>query len=164
QILGVSDYGLYAVVGGVVGMLSFVNGALGVSSSRFLSFELGVGSAEKLEKTFSTLLNAHIIIAAIVVVLAETVGLWFVYNKLGIPADRMNAAVWVYHISIATAAVSMTQIPYNASIVSHEKMNVFAYASIAEVVLKLGVVYLLKIGNHDKLVSYAILIGIVTVG
>lgn len=164
QVLGVSDYGLYAVVGGVVGMLSFINGALGVSSSRFLSFELGVGNVEKLEKTFSTLLNSHIIIAAIVVVLAETFGLWFVYNKLGIPADRMNAAVWVYHISIATAAVSMTQIPYNASIVSHEKMNVFAYASIAEVVLKLGVVYLLKIGSHDKLVSYAILIGIVTVG
>lgn len=164
QVLGISDYGLYAVVGGVVGMLSFINGALGVSTSRFLSFELGSGNAEQPGKTFSTLLNGHIILAAAVVVLAETIGLWFVYNKLGIPAERMKAAVWVYHISIITTAVSMTQIPYTAAIISREKMNVYAYTSIVEVALKLGVVYILKIIAYDKLVSYAVLIGAVSVG
>ncbi len=91
QVLGVEDFGLYAVVGGVVGMLAFLNGALSSGTSRFLTFELGSGNFDKLRKTFSTLLNAHIIIALIVVVLAETVGLWFVYNKLAIPPDRMTA-------------------------------------------------------------------------
>ncbi|MCL2327845.1 MAG: polysaccharide biosynthesis protein [Bacteroidetes bacterium] len=164
QTLGVEDFGLYAVVGGVVGMLSFLNGALSTGSSRFLAFELGTRNFEKLQKTFSTLLNTHIIIAIIVVILAETIGLWFVYNKLVIPSDRMNAALWVYHISVLTAVITMTQVPYNASIISHEKMNVFAYVSIVEVSLKLGVVYLLKVGNYDKLILYAILLCIVTMG
>ncbi len=164
QVLGIDDYGLYAVVGGVVGMLSFINTTLGTGSSRFLTFELGTGNFEKLSKTFSTLLNTHIILSVIIVILAETVGLWFVYNKLAIPTDRMNAAVWVYHISILTAVITMTQVPYNASIISHERMNIFAYVSIVEVVLKLGVVYLLKIGDYDKLILYAVLICIVTIG
>jgi len=145
-------------------MFSFLNNALSGGASRFLTFELGAGNFEKLSKTFSTLLNTNIILAFVVVVLAETVGLWFVYNKLAIPADRMNAAVWVYHISVLTAIITMTQVPYSASIISHEKMKVFAYISIVEVSLKLGAVYLLKIGNHDKLILYAILICMVTVG
>jgi O-antigen/teichoic acid export membrane protein len=164
QVLGVDDYGLYAVVGGVVGMLSFLNSALGTGSSRFLTFELGTGNFEKLQKTFSTLLNAHIVITVIIVVLAETVGLWFVYNKLQIPHDRMIAALWVYHISILTAAITMTQVPYNASIIAHEKMNVFAYVSIVEVSAKLGMVYLLKIGNYDKLILYSVLLCVITIG
>jgi O-antigen/teichoic acid export membrane protein len=164
QVLGIDDFGLYAVVGSVISMLSFVNGALSAGSSRFLTFELGTGNSEKLSRTFSTLLGMHIIIAVIIVVLAETVGLWFVYNKLAIPADRMNAALWVYHISILTAVITMTQVPYNASIISREKMNVFAYVSIVDVSLKLGIVYLLKIGNFDKLVLYAVLLCIVTMG
>ena len=163
QVLGVEDFGLYAVVGGVVGMLSFLNSTLSGGSSRFLTFELGTGNVHKLQKTFSTLLNMHIILAIIIIVLAETVGLWFVYNKAGIPPERMNAAVWVFHISVLTAVISMIQVPYNASIIAHEKMKVFAYISIVEVSLKLGVVYLLKFGNLDKLVFYAILICIVTI-
>ena len=164
QVLGVDDFGLYAVVGGVVGMLAFVNNALNVGSSRFLAFELGSGNFEKLSKTFSTLLNTHIIIVVIIVLLAETVGLWFVYNKLSIPPERMDAAVWVYHISVLTAVITMTQVPYNASIISHEKMNVFAYVSIVDVSAKLGIVYLLQLGDYDKLVFYAILLCIVTIG
>ena len=164
QVLGVDDYGLYVVVGGVVGMLSFLNSALSAGSSRFLTFELGTGDFEKLRITFSTLLNTHIIIAIIIVALAETVGLWFVYNKLTIPADRMNAAIWVFHISVLTAVITMTQVPYNASIISHEKMNVFAYASIVDAFAKLIIVYFLRIGDFDKLVLYAVLICIVTIG
>ena len=162
--LGVDDFGLYAVVGGVVGMLSFFNNALSMGTSRFLTFELGIGNFEKLRKTFCTLLNLHIIIAIAIAILAETAGLWFVCNKLVIPPERMNAALWVYHISILTAVVSMTQVPYNASIISHEKMQVFAYASIVEVSLKLGIVFLLQFGNMDKLILYAILLCLLQVG
>lgn len=164
QILGVEDYGLYAVVGGVVGMLSFLNGALSAGSSRFLTFELGIGDLDKLSRTFSTLLNSHIIFALFLAILAETIGLWFVCNKLAVPVDRMNAAVWVYHISILTAVITVIQTPYNASIISHEKMNVYAYVSLVEVFLKLGAVYVLKLGDFDKLIFYAFLLFIVTGG
>lgn len=163
QVLGVDDFGLYAVVGGVVAMFSFINNALSVGSSRFLTFELGTGNFKKLKTTFSTLLNLHFILCITVVLLAETIGLWFVYNKLDIPANRMDAAVWVYHISVLTAVITITQTPYNASIISHEKMDIFAYVSIAEAILKLGIVYLLKIGDFDKLILYAILVFFVTI-
>jgi len=164
KTLGIDDYGLYQVVGGVVGFLSFLNGALSTGSSRFLTFELGKGNKEKLNRTFSTTLNIHICMAFIILILAETIGLWFVYNKLVIPPDRLNAAVFVYHISILTALVSITQIPYNASIISHEKMGIYAYTSIVEVSLKLAIVYLLVIGDFDKLKLYASLLCIVQIG
>lgn len=163
QALGVEDFGLYAVVGGVVSMFSFINNALSTSSSRFLTFELGSGNFKKLKKTFSTLLSLHIVIALIVVILAETIGLWFIYNKLEIPPDRMNAAIWVYHISVLTTVITITQVPYNATIISHEKMNVFAYVSIFDSVLKLGVSFLLKFSDYDRLILYALLISIVTI-
>ena len=164
HILGEDDWGIYLAVGGIVGMLSFLNSALSTGSSRFLTFELGTGNFEKLKKTFSTVLTVHIIIAAIVVIVAETAGLWFLYNKLGVPPERMNAAVWVYHLSVLTVVVTLTQVPYSASVIAHEKLNIFAYTSIIEVALKLGLVYLLLLGGIDKLILYAILICIVTVG
>lgn len=163
QVLGVDDYGIYQVVGGVVGMLAFLNGALSTGSSRFLTFELGAGHFEKLRRTFSTTLTIHVIIALIIILLAETVGLWFVYHKLVIPADRMEGALWAYHLSILTAAITITQVPYNASIISHEKMSVYAFMSIIEVLAKLGVVYLLGIGSIDKLKLYAILLCVLQV-
>jgi O-antigen/teichoic acid export membrane protein len=128
-----------------------------------LAFELGTGDFEKLKKTFSTVLNIHIAIAILVVLLAETVGLWFVYHKLTIPADRMNAALWVYHLSILTTVFYITQVPYNASIVSHEKMGMFAYIGIVETLAKLGLVFLLRVGPFDKLIFYAVLIGLLHV-
>lgn len=164
QVLGVDDFGVYHAVGGVVTMLAFVNGALSTGSSRFLTFELGTGNFEKLKLTFSSVLTVHIILALLVVLVAETLGLWFVYNKLVIAPDRMDAAIWVYHISILTVLVSITQVPYNASIISHEKMGIYAYTSIVEVSLKLGIVYLLTIGDYDKLVLYAILLCLVQIG
>ncbi len=161
--LGVDDFGIYNAVGGIVGFLSFLNGMLSGGTSRFLTFELGVGNFEKLKRTFSTLLSAHILLAIIIVVLAETVGLWFLYNKLVIPQDRMDAAVFAYHISIITAFFSLSQVPYNSSIIAHEKMNVYAYMSIYEVVAKLLVCYLIGIGDFDKLKLYATLIFLVQV-
>ena len=158
QILGVDDYGIYQAVGGIVGMLSFVNNALAVGSSRFLTFELGQGDIEKLKKTFSTVLTAHVALAVIILLLAETVGLWFLYNKLEIPAERMDAAAYAFHLSVLTAFFTLTQVPYNASIIAHERMNIYAYVSIIDAVSKLLVVYALAMGDVDKLKLYATLL------
>lgn len=158
--LGVEDYGTYQVVGGVVALLAFVNVTLGSGTSRFLMFEMGAGDKTRLQHTFSTLLIAHYGLALIVVVLAETVGLWFVCHKLVIPADRMSAALTTYHISILTSFFTLTQTPYTASIKSHERMDIYAYTSIIDVSLKLAIVYLLKISPIDRLVFYAILLAV----
>ena len=163
QKLGVDDYGIYQAVGGIVGFLSFLNGAISTGTSRFLTFELGKNNFEKLKRTFSTLLTTHIIIAGVVVLLAETIGLWFVYHKMVIPPERMSAALYTYHISIVTAVISLTQVPYNASIIAHEKMGIYAYLSIYEVAAKLAVCYLIGIGGFDKLYIYATLIFLVQV-
>lgn len=163
KILGVEDYGIYQSVGGIVGFLTFINGALSTGTSRFLTYELGTGNFEKLKKVFSTTLIIHIIIAIIVAILAETIGLWFLYNKLVIPSERFDAAVYAFHISILTSIFTLTQVPYNASIISHEKMNIFAYMSLIEVSAKLGIVYLLSIGNIDKLKLYATLLFIIQI-
>lgn len=164
QTLGVTDYGIYQSVGGIVGFLAFINGALSSGSSRFLTFELGTGNTEKLRRTFSTTLTIHIALALIIALIAETGGLWFLYNKLEISADRLSAAVYVFHISILTAVFTLTQVPYNATIIAHEKMSIYAYVSIVEVSLKLLIVYALHFGNVDKLKLYATLLFAVQVG
>lgn len=157
QVLGVDDYGIYQAVGGIVGFLSFVNGALSTGSSRFITFGLGEGNMEKLKNVFSTTLTGHIILALLIVVVAETAGLWFLHHKMVIPPDRMDAALWVFHLSILTAFFNLTQVPYNACIIAHEKMTVYAYVSIVDAVCRLLIVYLLLVGNMDKLILYAIL-------
>ncbi len=155
--LGVEDYGIYGVVGGVVAMMGFLNASMSGATSRFLTFELGRGDRQRLSDTFSSALIVHIGIALVVFVLAETVGLWFLCNKLVIPEGRMEAAHWVYQCSILSAMLGITQAPYNASIIAHEKMDVYAYVEILNVSLKLLIVYLLVIGNFDKLKLYAVL-------
>lgn len=164
QKLGVDDYGIYQAVGGVVGFLSFINGALSTGSSRFLTYALGEGNVEKLKRTFSTTLNIHILIAILIVIVAETIGLWFLYHKMVIAPDRLSAAVYTYHLSILTAVFTLTQVPYNATIVAHEKMSIYAYMSIFEVSAKLLVCYLLAIGGFDRLMMYATLLLSVQVG
>ena len=157
DVLGVEDFGIYGVVGGVVAMFSFLNSSMGGATARFLTFEIGGGSFQRLKETFSSALILHIGIALLVFVLAETVGLWFVYNKLVIPEERMVATIWVYQFSVLTTIVNITQIPYNASIIAHEKMGVYAYVEIVNVILRLLTVYLLVVGHFDKLKLYAIL-------
>ena len=157
QTLGVEDYGIYGVVGGIVSMMGFLNASMSGATSRFLTFELGRGNKERLGKTFSSALIVHIIIAAIVFVVAETIGLWFLCNKLVIPEGRMVAAHWVYQLSILSSMLTITQVPYNSSIIAHEKMDIYAYVEILNVTLKLLIVYLLLIGNFDKLILYSIL-------
>lgn len=158
QILGVDDYGIYQAVGGIVGLLSFVNNALATGSSRFLAYGLGEGDATKLRNIFSTTLTCHVVLAVIIVIIAETAGLWFLYNKMVIPADRMDAAVYTFHLSVLTAFFTLTQVPYNATIIAHERMNIYAYVSIIDAVCKLLIVYALAIGNIDKLKLYATLL------
>ena len=160
--LGVEDYGIYGVVGGVVAMLGFLNASMSGATSRFLTFELGRGDKKRLADTFSSALIVHIGIALIVFVLAEIVGLWFLTHKLVIPEGRMTAAHWVYQLSIISTIFGITQVPYNATIIAHEKMDVFAYVEILNVTLKLLIVYLLTIGNFDKLILYASMVLIVS--
>lgn len=158
DVLGASDYGIYNVVGGIVTMMSFLNGALGSSSSRFLTYELGRGDQDKLNRTFSASLNLHICVALIVLVLGETLGLWFFYEKLVIPDERMTAAFWVYQFSIITTMISFTQVPYNASLIAHENMSIYAYVGLYEAISKLAIVYLLTISPMDKLIFYGLLL------
>ena len=164
KILGVNDYGIYQAVGGIVGFLSFLNNALGTGTSRFITFGLGEGDKDKLKKIFSTTLTVHIFLAIFIVVLAETIGLWFLYNKLVIPDERFEASLVVYHLSIITAFFSLTQVPYGACIIAHEKMSIYAYVSIVDAILKLLVVYLLDVGEIDKLKLYALLLCLIQVG
>lgn len=155
--LGVSDFGICNVVGGVVGMFSVISSSLSTSISRFITFELGHGDINKLRRIFSTSVNIQIGIALIIVLLAECVGVWFVNNKLNIPADRLVAANWVFQCSLLSFATGLISVPYNACIIAHEHMSVFAYMSILETILKLVIVYMLLISPYDKLISYSIL-------
>ena len=157
QTLGIEDYGIYGVVGGVVAMFSFINGAMSGATSRFLSYEMGKGNGQRLKETFSSALIIHIGIAILVFILAETIGLWFLCNKLVIPEARMYAAHWVFQLSILGMAVTVTQVPYNSAIIAHEKMDIYAYVELLNVFLKLGIVYLLVISNFDKLILYSLL-------
>lgn len=157
KVLGVVDYGVYNVVGGMVAMFAFLNSALGQATQRFIAYGLEKDDLDTQRKTFSMLMNVHILIAVILLVLCETVGLWLFYNKLVIPADRHEAAFWVMQCSIATLMISVTQVPYNASIFGHERMNAYAYISIFEVLLKLGVVIMLQYVFSDKLLAYGIM-------
>ena len=156
--LGVEDFGIYGVVGGVVSMFSFLNLAMVSSTQRYLTFGLGKNNREWLSKIFSTTILIHCLIALIIVILTETVGLWFLYNKMTIPLGRLNAAFWVLQFSVLSTVVVVMTVPYNATIIAHEKMSAFAYISLLEVTLKLVVVYLLTITKVDRLIFYAVLI------
>lgn len=157
QILGAEDYGLYTVVGGIVVLLSFLNSTMAVATQRFLSYEIGRGDEKSLNTVFCTSLSIHLLLAAVIFVLAETIGLWFLETQLNIPDERMPAAHIVYQFSIVTSILGVTQIPYNALIIAHEKMNVFAYISIFEAILKLGLICILFYVTYDKLELYACL-------
>lgn len=158
QVLGEENYGIYGLVGSVVAMFTFLNTAMSGATARFLTHEMAKGNKEKLRDTFNSALIIHIGIALLILVLAETIGLWFLHNKLVIPEERMFAAEIVYQLSIASMVITITQVPYNAVIIAHEKMDIYAYVELLNVTLKLVIVYILLIGNFDKLILYAILV------
>lgn len=156
--LGVEDYGIYNVVGGVVAMFGFINGAMASATQRYITFALGQGDKVLLQTVFCTALQIHALVSVLIVILSETIGLWFMYTQMQIPADRMDAAFWVLQFSVVSMAGLIVSVPYNADIIAHEKMSVFAYISICETVLRLVVVYALTLSPYDKLVFYAFLI------
>lgn len=157
KTLGIEDFGIYNVVGGIVALFNIISSALSASVTRFLNIEMGRNNQESLKDIFSSSVTTHIILALIVIVVAEMLGPWFITSKMTIPFDRQEAAIWVFHFSIATFAIQLISIPYNACIIAHENMKIFAYISIIEVILKLLIVYILLYSSIDKLVLYAIL-------
>ena len=157
QVLGVEDYGIYGIVGSVVAMMGFLNASMSGATSRFLTYELGKGNYESLEKVFSSAIIVHLAIALIVLLVCETLGYWWLNNKLVIPAARMIAARRVFHLSVLAAVIGVIQVPYTATIIAHEKIDVYAYIEIFNVLLKLLIVYLLKFGSIDRLVWYGFL-------
>lgn len=160
--LGIVDYGIYNVVGSIVTMFSFLSGTMSSASQRFFAFELGQNNLEQLKKTFSMTLIIYFLIAFVILILSETVGLWFLYNKLSIPDNRRDSAFWVYQFSILSFMMTMLTVPYNAAILAHEKMKVYAYVSILDVGLKLLIVYFLGLFSYDKLQLYSVLTFTVT--
>lgn len=162
DVLGEQDYGIYNVVGSVVVSLTFIQNALISATQRFLSYELGKNNGGGVNIIFSMAMNIHVLFTMVIVIVMETVGIWFVNNVLNIPEARMFAANVVFQFSIATFCINMLRIPYNAVIFSHERMNVYAIMSIAEAVLKLALVFILVYLGNDKLIIYAVLIFIIT--
>ena len=155
--LGVEDFGIYSVVGGVVAMFSVLTGSLTAAIQRFFTFELGKGDQEQLKRVFSTSVTIQIIIALIVVLLAELIGIWFLNNKMNIPSARMDAATWVLHFTLASFAITLVSVPYNAAIIAHERMAAFAYIGVFEAICKLGIAFLILKSPLDILVFYALL-------
>lgn len=164
QVLGVTDMGINATVGGVVAFAGFLNAALSKGTSRFLTVALGKGDKEEMKSTFSTCFWVHFGLSLVLVLLVETVGLWFLYNKLIIPADRMDAAVWVFHLSVISMVATMTQVPYEACLIAHERMDMYAYTSLMDVFLKLVIVYALTLFDVDKLKLYSTLFFLTSMG
>lgn len=155
--LGVEDYGIYNVVGGFVSLFSVINASLMVAIMRFITFELGTNNKEEQNKIFCTAINIEILMSMIIFIIAETIGLWFLDNKMIIPSDRLFAAKIVYQFSVFTFILNLISIPYRSTIVAHEKMSTFAYLSIIEAIWKLIVAYAIFITPFDKLITYGFL-------
>ena len=163
QVLGVDDFGIFGLVGGVVSMLSFLNASMSGATSRFITYALGQDDITRVNETFSTSVNIHFFIALLVLIVAETIGLWFVLNKLVLPESRYWAAICVYQCSVLSAIATILQTPYNASIIANERMDAFAYIEVFNVIMKLIIVLILPILPFDKLITYSLLYLVVSV-
>jgi len=159
--LGFDDYGLYNVVGGIIAMFSFINGALSNTTSRYITFYLGKGNIIRLQEVFSTSFYIHIIIALLIILLGETIGLWYVFNKLVVPEGRFTAAIWLYQFTIITTAINIISVPFNAAIIAHERMFAFAIIAIIDCILKLLIAVSLRNAPFDRLIYYGAMILIV---
>ena len=164
EYLGVIDFGIYNVVAGVITVLSFLSNSMALAVNRFLSFEMGTGNIAKLRDIFSISLKIHFIIALIVVLGGETIGLWFVNNKLVIPEDRLIAANYIYQFSIIAFVFTVLRVPYNAAIIAHEDMKIYSYLGVVEGLLRLSVVFSLKYVLQDRLITYGFLFALLTIG
>lgn len=162
QILGIEDLGIYNVVGGIVTMMSFMNNSLNITTQRFMNYEMGKGRLENLSKVFSMSFWSYTIIAVIVLLVCETIGLWFFYNYLNIPENRIDAAFWVYQFSVVSFIINLLTVPYTSTIIAHERMGIYAYISIGDAILKLLLVFALNYINYDKLWLYGFMMLLVT--
>lgn len=163
RTLGEVDYGLYNVIGGIVAMFAFLSNTMASASQRFFSYELGKKQFGRLRQTFSITVIIYIIIAVIILIVAETLGIWFLNTKMTIPVERLSAANWVFQFSVISFIITILTIPYNAAIIAQENMKIYAYVSIVEVLLKLGIVYILLLFSCDKLKLYSLLMLITTI-
>lgn len=159
--LGANDFGIYSVVGSVVAMLAFLNATMIATSNRFLSFELGAGNLKKLRKTFQVTFTLHFILAIIVLIILETAGLWFVNNKLNIATERLWAANWVFHFSVWTSLLLIIQVPFKSTLIANEKLGIYAYIAIFNVLFKLILIFVLLYTSYDKLIIYGFLLFLV---
>ena len=156
--LGVIDFGTYSAVGGVVGMISFFNSTLAAATSRYLTFELGKENTVKLKKTFNVSLSVHILLILFIVLILETIGLWYINNKLNLPAPNMTVVNIVYQLSVLACVFHIIVIPFNATIIAHEKMNVFAIIGIMDAALKLLIAFAIYHSPINRLVFYSSLL------
>ena len=163
QALGVEDYGIYNAVGGFIAMFAVISNSLSAAISRFITVELGKGDQRRLQKIFSASIIIQIAISGCILLLAETVGVWFLNGEMNIPFERMVAANWVFQFSVVTFVINLISVPYNACIIAHEKMSVFAYISLFEAVGKLAVTFLVLYASFDKLIYYAALMCVVAI-
>lgn len=161
--LGITDYGIYNVVGGFVALFTMVSGTMATATQRFLSFEIGKGTQENITRLFSTSIMIHFILGGIIIVIAETIGLWFLNNEMVFPPDRYYAANWVFQFSVLTLVINVLSVPYNASIIAYERMKAFAFLGILEAIAKLLIVYLIAFSPFDRLIVYAFLLMIVAI-
>lgn len=162
--LGVEDFGVYNAVGGVVSMFAIISGALSNAISRYITYDIGKGEKARLKIVFCTSLNIQMIIAFVIFILCEVVGLWFLNSKMNIPEDRLVAANWVLHFSLLTFVINLISVPYNASIIAYEHMKAYAYISIFDAILKLSIAYLLIVSPIDKLIAYSFLLFVAAFG
>lgn len=158
QALGVEDFGIYNVVGGVVLLLNAVNASLSNANARFIAIEIGTGNQDSINRLYSSIMTIHYLFALIILILAETLGLWFVLNKLVIPESRMMAAFWVFQSAVFSSIVTIISSPFNGLIIAHEKMTAFAVISFIDALAKLLVALFLFISPFDRLIVYAILL------
>lgn len=164
KTLGVTDYGIYEAVGGTVGFLGFINGALASGASRFITYAIGEGDEKKAERTFITILTIHIILGIFIAVIMEVMGIWMIYNKFQFPTDRLSSAVWALHFSVLTTAIGVSQVPYSACLQAHERFDITAYAAIIDIFLRLVIAILIQYFGSDKLIFFALLLCIQNIG
>lgn len=163
KVLGVEDYGIYQVVGGLVVMFSMISGSLSAAISRFITYEIGKGNMEKLRVIFSTSVYVQIIISVVIFIIAEVIGIWFMESQMQIPQERMTAARWVLHISLMTFCINLLSVPYNACIIAHEHMSAFAYIGILDATGKLIISYMVGYAPIDRLIYYALLMALLAI-
>ena len=163
QVLGVENLGIYQVVAGIVVMFAFINGSLAGATSRFLTFELGKGNLENMKRVFSVTVNVHLLAAGILFIVGETIGLSLVRTHLVIPEHQESAALVVYQCALFSTMLSLFQAPFNAAIIAHEKMDVFAYIGVLDTVLKLAICYLLYLIPNGRLIAYGVMLLMCTI-